>query len=246
MIKSEAWKLLFDHVMDPIVKHIHKLLNEPKLMRNCKYLCLVGGLSTSPYFQSILRDTFGPKSKYKLTLIIPQRPILCVVEGAAYFGITKNYIKSRILRYTYGIILSQTEEKAKKRGISEEYIAKNRYYNDRRRKWMVKNCFVSLAHRNEEIQSGQVKTQRSIRPNALTKLTTPSIMMSEMENPLIISDGKELGSFNTTYDENDKADEESTTEFHFYDTLIKIVEYKTRKPNDKQVGYIQGGEIEKI
>ena len=133
VIKVEAWKLLFDHVMDPIVKHIHQLLNEPKLMRNCKYLCLVGGLSTSPYFQSILRDTFGPKSKYRLTLIIPQRPILCVVEGAAYFGITKNYIKSRILRYTYGTIVGLPETIAQMRKIPESHIQMYREFDKDRR-----------------------------------------------------------------------------------------------------------------
>ena len=39
-----------------------------------------------------MSEEFGPNSKYKLSLIVPQRPILSVVEGAAYFGITGSII----------------------------------------------------------------------------------------------------------------------------------------------------------
>ena len=78
-------------------------------MRNCKYLCLVGGLSTSKYYRSRMSAVFGSKSRYNMQLIMPQRPILSVVEGAAYFGITPNYIKARVLQYTYGYSVSKLE-----------------------------------------------------------------------------------------------------------------------------------------
>ena len=45
-----------------------------------------------------------------LQLNIPQRPILSVVEGAAYFGITPIYVKAKILKYTYGEMLAQSEK----------------------------------------------------------------------------------------------------------------------------------------
>eukprot|EP01084_Bolivina_argentea_P084108 152205_1 len=90
-IDKKGWEIMFNHVVEPIIDHIHKLLAEPKLMRNCKYLCLAGGLSSSPYFQSKMTEMFGSKSKYGMDVIIPNRPILSVVEGAAYFGITPNY-----------------------------------------------------------------------------------------------------------------------------------------------------------
>eukprot|EP00486_Rosalina_sp_Unknown_P003625 CAMPEP_0201572660 /NCGR_PEP_ID=MMETSP0190_2-20130828/16078_1 /ASSEMBLY_ACC=CAM_ASM_000263 /TAXON_ID=37353 /ORGANISM="Rosalina sp." /LENGTH=122 /DNA_ID=CAMNT_0047998729 /DNA_START=50 /DNA_END=414 /DNA_ORIENTATION=+ len=82
-IYYDVWKVMFNHVVDPTINHMKKLLQEPKLMRKCKYICLAGGLSTSPYFQHRMREEFGPKSKYNMTLIIPKRPILSVVEGAA-------------------------------------------------------------------------------------------------------------------------------------------------------------------
>ena len=73
---------------------------------NLHNLCLVGGLSTSPYFVGWLEQ--GLKSKFELTQIVPQRPILSV-EGSAYLAITDGYIKARILRLTYGLLQSVSE-----------------------------------------------------------------------------------------------------------------------------------------
>ena len=119
---------MFNHVIDPTIKHIRKLLNKPKLMRDCKYLCMAGGLSTSPYFQSRIDKAFGKKSPYRLIIIVPNRPLLSVVDGAAYFGITTNYVKSRILRYTYGELVDMHEKTAISKGIDTDYVAKERYY----------------------------------------------------------------------------------------------------------------------
>ena len=44
VIKEAVWKMMFDHVLNPTIQHVNKLLQEPKLMRKCKFLCLAGGL----------------------------------------------------------------------------------------------------------------------------------------------------------------------------------------------------------
>ena len=103
---------------------LYNLLNEPKLTRKCKYLCLVGGLSCSKYFQYKMQEAFGMRSKYMMTVITPNRPILSVVEGAAYFGITDNYIKARVLPHTYGQIMCREEEYVRASGVSEDFITK--------------------------------------------------------------------------------------------------------------------------
>ena len=131
MIERRLWKRMFNHVMDPTIDHVKKLLQEPKLMRNCKYLCLAGGLSTSPYFQMRMREEFGPRSRYKLTLIIPPRPILSVVEGVAYFGITPNYIKARVLRYTYGELTGWSKSQAISNGVPSSHIGSSTFYLER-------------------------------------------------------------------------------------------------------------------
>ena len=94
ILNKIIWNKMFDYVMDPIMIEIQKSLYNDK-MNGCKYLCLVGGLPSSPYFEDKIETEFGSKSKYKLQIIVPSRPILSVVAGAAYFGITTNYIKQR-------------------------------------------------------------------------------------------------------------------------------------------------------
>ena len=101
VINTKIWRSMFDHVINPSISHIHGLLSNDK-MDGCKYLCLVGGLSTSRYFQYRMQKEFGAESEYQLEIIVPIRPVLCVCEGAAYFGMVKKYIKGRVLRYTYG------------------------------------------------------------------------------------------------------------------------------------------------
>ena len=107
-MRVKVWKSIFDHVINPTIDHVEKLLKMPVLSENCKYLCLVGGLSCSPYFQSRMRMRFGKESEYKLDLIIPKpSPILAVVRGAAYFGITDNYIRARVLKRSYGVAVTK-------------------------------------------------------------------------------------------------------------------------------------------
>ena len=119
---KKTWKSLFDHVMNPLMKHVACLLggevmyenddNAPDLapeseikqdvqsirgrMKDCKYLCLVGGLSCSKYFQHRIITEFREKSAFKLQVIVPDAPILSVVKGAAYFGLQTDYIKGRV------------------------------------------------------------------------------------------------------------------------------------------------------
>ena len=171
-IGPKTWKSLFDHIINPLVDHVKKKLNEPKLMRNCKYLCLVGGLSCSKYFQYRMKTAFGPRSRYPLQVIIPEAPILSVVKGAAYFGLTHDYIKGRVLRRTYGHIVNKTETAARFGGVSEDHIKQNRYYDKYREKYYVKNCFEILATKNELILFGNTKAARASRasPEARTQI----------------------------------------------------------------------------
>eukprot|EP01083_Nonionella_stella_P312685 1119270_1 len=235
-IDKKGWEIMFNHVVEPIIDHIHKLLAEPKLMRNCKYLCLAGGLSSSPYFQSKMTEMFGSKSKYGMDVIIPNRPILSVVEGAAYFGITPNYIKARVLRYTYGLCVTLTKSRAVSNGVPSDYIEKNEYYDHYNNCWRVENCFQIFARQNKEIHTGQIITKHGRRQNLEDEATEIQILFSEMECPKVLSDGKVLGSIRIEWD--NETDVEGTCEFHFYDTLIRVVVYPSKQPEKKQTRYI--------
>ena len=167
---------MFNHVINPTIKQIKTLLNEPKLMTNCKYLCLVGGLSTSKYFQLRMEQQFGPKSKYKLKLIIPRRPILCVVEGAAYFGITNNYIKSRALPHSESIDIS------KRKAIYYE-IRTNKLSETRKEILNALNIMIKQSEylNNENLQSIKNYIQKARQDQGRTdkKLPPPLLIKSD-------------------------------------------------------------------
>ena len=234
---NECWIIMFDVAVEPAIQHIIGLLNEPKLMRTCRYLCLVGGLSTSPYFQYRMRDAFGPKSKYRLQVIIPERPILAVVEGAAYFAITTNYIKARIMRYTYGEIVKLPESAARARGIPESHIVKYKNFNHYKQQWRVKDCFSIIVPKNKEVATGAVFETHSYRSSPKKMDVKTLIYYSDKEQPMIRSDGHRLGTITSKFDTEDENDVRISLEFHFYDTLIHVVSYQTNTPENKRSGY---------
>ena len=236
-IDISVWKAMFDHVINPIILHIQRLLNEPKLMRNCKYLCLVGGLSCSAYFQYKMIERFGYKSRYNLEIIIPKRPLLSVVEGAAYFGITKNYIKARVLKRTYGIKASFTESKARLHGVSKRDMQRNKIYIDYYNGYFVKNCFKVLGRKNNEIRNNQiVKYSCKRQPGcAVAKI---AIICSDMQFPKMAHDGRVLAKLKLEFDDiedlNDKKTMNVNCEFHFYDTVLKVIAYCQNAPHIKK------------
>ena len=76
-----------DNAFGPITATLVEIMrNQKGVIGKCSYLCLVGGLSESKYFQQQMEKEFGSKSKYGLEMIIPERPILSVAKGAACFG----------------------------------------------------------------------------------------------------------------------------------------------------------------
>ena len=237
-VRSDIWESMFDAVIDPTIKCIDTLLNHDKVKGKCKYLCLVGGLSTSPYFHQRIAKQFGKESQYKLKIIAPELQMLSVVKGAAYFGITENYVKSRVLRYTYGIKACNTEENAISKGVPSDYIASHRRYNSHSKINYVNNVFSVIARKDEEIHTGKTIKIRTMRHGPDSFNANKIILYSDKDDPTIASDGKELGRIEMKYDKTDDDRQESILEFHFSDTLIKVVTFKTGKSNTKQEAYI--------
>ena len=232
-IKCNIWKLMFDQVINPTIKCIDTLLNDDKLKGKCKYLCLVGGLSTSTYFNEKINKNFGEKSKYKLTIIVPQRPLLSVVQGAAYFGITSNYIKARILKYTYGVAASCKIRTARSMGVPEDHIEEHKDDMD-----YVASIFSVIIRKDQEVRTGNPAVHKIRRRGARFTCGDKIILCSEKLKPTILSHGKELGTIEMKYDETDDDTQECLLMFHFDDALIKVETFKIGKTNEKKVAYI--------
>ena len=51
---------MFNSVINPVIKHCEDLLKSSEVLDNVHYLCLVGGLASSKYFQQRIEKAFGP------------------------------------------------------------------------------------------------------------------------------------------------------------------------------------------
>eukprot|EP01083_Nonionella_stella_P286562 975339_1 len=227
----DIWISMFDQVIDPIQEHIEELLRNPSMMRNCKYLCLVGGLSCSPYFQHKMKTVFGERSKYKLRVIIPERPMLCVVYGAACFGITKNYIKARRVTKTYGIARQYSVANALKEGASQAYIDRRKEWRPVRHEYTV-SLFHPVIYKGSEVWTNQVMKSKFSRPGVFDRVRITVLVSNEM-HPTEYCKKDVLVYSTMEFQTNDPAFSSATVEWHLYDTTIKVIYYLTIRPNDK-------------
>ena len=86
---NDVWEYLFNKIIEPITKHCHKILSN-KSMKDTKYIFLVGGFSNSKYFQMYMKNEF---EKYNnLSVVIPDLPGLCVVDGASRYGLNNKFV----------------------------------------------------------------------------------------------------------------------------------------------------------
>eukprot|EP01084_Bolivina_argentea_P022935 42661_1 len=107
-IHNKIWEYLFDTVIDLICNHIKDLINKLLSKHIFEYLLLAGGFCESNYVRYKLLKTFGIGSKYKLRIVVPRRPILQVVTGAALYCKNQCYVKSRVVRNSIGIEIRQS------------------------------------------------------------------------------------------------------------------------------------------
>ena len=69
---------------------IHCVLFQDGSVKKVRYLCIAGGLAQSKYFQHRIHEAFGVDSDYGLSIRIPRRPILSVIDGvycAMFFSV---------------------------------------------------------------------------------------------------------------------------------------------------------------
>ena len=65
-----------------------------------------------------------------------------------------------------------------------------------------------------------------------------NILYSDMQDPILVSDGKKLGRVSTEWQDQDESNMEGILEWHFYDTMIKIAQYSKKHPNNRHPQYI--------
>ena len=67
------------------------------------FIFLVGGFAESELMQSMVKERF---SSSRCKVVVPVRPGLAVLRGAAMFGLNQDVFASRVARYSYGIAVA--------------------------------------------------------------------------------------------------------------------------------------------
>eukprot|EP00484_Ammonia_sp_Unknown_P018486 CAMPEP_0197039208 /NCGR_PEP_ID=MMETSP1384-20130603/16028_1 /TAXON_ID=29189 /ORGANISM="Ammonia sp." /LENGTH=647 /DNA_ID=CAMNT_0042469763 /DNA_START=43 /DNA_END=1986 /DNA_ORIENTATION=+ len=241
-IDDSVWQQMFDRVLNPMIAHIRTLLHKPEMRRNCKYICLAGGFSASLYFQHRIQQEFGPQSRYNLMAIIPQKPILAVVQGAAYFGIVENYIKARVLKYSYGFGTAKEVETAMKTGVAEKWIEANSYFDRAFQTHLVDGLFSVVVAKGQQVFTGQYFSGK-VDKNPAEKFTDLHLLCSDRQDPKTVMDSKEIGSIRIYHNPRDWRIKQVGIEYHFYDTMIEIYVFPEGKKHLKQKVKIKYSEI---
>ncbi|XP_065839275.1 heat shock 70 kDa protein 12A-like isoform X2 [Oscarella lobularis] len=97
-IKYPEVRKMFEPVFQNIAEHLETII---RTVGQVQYMILVGGFATCSLLRAYLRDRF--EKPFNLRIIVPFESSLAVVMGAVLFGHDPTEIRSRRLRYSYGI-----------------------------------------------------------------------------------------------------------------------------------------------
>ena len=251
---------MFDLVVDPIINHCVYLLTETIMKEKTNYICLVGGLGSSKYLQHRITEKFGPSSKYGLNIIIPSRPILSVVDGAARFGLQPDYIQARTLAKTYGnglslplthslritsLMLLHTDCFETRLAIDPKievvdidalppgYLEANQYKCDHTKALRVRNIFSVYARKNQTVHIADKPIIRKYkRFNLKQKKVRISVYSSDEQDPKVVKD-KPCAKTTVVFPPNSK-ELSIVVELRFSDTKIRVYAYPEDDPENKK------------
>ena len=98
-ISRETMESIFKPTLDGIVQKVAEQFQELE-NQYCDVMFLVGGFSTSPVLRKRIEEEFSDKVQ---KIVMPPRPGLAILAGAASFGVNPSAIRARRSRLTYGV-----------------------------------------------------------------------------------------------------------------------------------------------
>ncbi|ETO24413.1 hypothetical protein RFI_12744, partial [Reticulomyxa filosa] len=155
-LQAKFWNNLFDSNLKEIFGQIEKLLiSEVFKKQPLKYMFLAGGFACSKYVQEQFKIHFKDCS---FRIIIPQYPLLSVVDGAAQLGkraisIEKQaaFVTSHIMPRTYGIRTCWGVDRALAHPKVKSFVKQNTFFSDVSNEMLVKNCFSVFVKQGESV-----------------------------------------------------------------------------------------------
>ena len=133
---------------------------------------LVGGFSTSPVLRQRIKKEFGSKAK---KIVMPPRPGVAILKGAASFGVAPGIIRARRSRLTYGVSSSREFNQFKDTIISQKQQSDNpenwenclRVYknNNDFLNWLLNNFDIQYSNHNHEQEKQQINSLKNALKN---------------------------------------------------------------------------------
>ncbi|CAG8819136.1 14248_t:CDS:2, partial [Gigaspora rosea] len=108
-LEDEEWVIDLDFAtvksfFDPVIENIINLITlQLSKCSDCSLMFLVGGFSESKYLQHRIKEEFGDKVK----IAIPPNPAASVLKGACLYGLDMKTVATRVLKWSYGVLVSE-------------------------------------------------------------------------------------------------------------------------------------------
>eukprot|EP01083_Nonionella_stella_P079093 216771_1 len=230
-VHNDVWAYLFGTIITPIIAHCKNILSNQK-MRDTKYIFLVGGFANSKYFQMRTQEAFEPYQNIKI--ITPGLPGLCVVDGAARYGLDKNFVKIRKMPKTYGIEISNPKASLNLSQFPAGHVQKHTYYNERYKCDYVRHCFSTFVKKGQEIKLDEKPIKKQYSKGKLSDTSISiRIFCSTSSNPLTTTEATSFKLAQVTWPIGEN-EQHVIVEFSFSNTLITVHAYPKGKPHLKK------------
>lgn len=141
-IGFEVCAEFFNEAVQGTLSHVLDIMTD-----DIDMVVLVGGFSESSLIQTQFQDMFPNK-----TVICPKDAGLAVLKGAVLYGFDPSVIKSRVMKYTYGIEVNSIFD-------PKIHTPEYRFWSQGDNQWYCAKCFDAFVTAEQEVEDGSMVTK---------------------------------------------------------------------------------------
>ncbi|XP_063447377.1 heat shock 70 kDa protein 12A-like [Mytilus trossulus] len=206
-VEADLMRSLFQPTIESIISLMKEILRN-KTASDVSQLLLVGGFSECMLIQDAVKRNFKNKR-----VIIPEEAGLSVLKGAVLFGHRPEYIRSRIMRLSYGVGT---------RCIFDSNIHDKKYLIENENPPKCTNIFGQIVEKDQEVSLGEKFTTSHLTVLPMQKEMPLQIYVSTDKSPMYIDESSctFLGSATIKFPNPTKDTREVNVEYIFGNTEI--------------------------
>ncbi|MCC3568578.1 MAG: chaperone protein [Oscillatoriales cyanobacterium] len=139
-LSRERMESIFRPTLDGLVSTVENQFRGLK-DKDIDIIFLVGGFSTSPLLRQRIKEEFEERVK---KIVMPPRPGVAILKGAASFGVNPSIIRARCSRLTYGVSLTPTF-------IPGVHPESKKIWAEDLKKYLCMDGFGTLVHMGQKV-----------------------------------------------------------------------------------------------